>query len=130
MTVRISDKYPRMIVDQRTGCNICECITVNVAKRVVEIMRKARYQATGRVWMKRLKMRCRTLTKDKPHRQAYARFLFASIAVRAGLSKVEIASYLGIHETTISHLLLRRKPMECEDAMLDILRKEFCHERD
>jgi hypothetical protein len=64
------------------------------------------------------------------HIKGVRNWLFCQLANSLGMKPIEIERYGGIDHTTVWHHLKRRKPCAKEAAMLDTLRKEFCHDRD
>jgi len=126
------------IVDGPTREVLAACVDVRTARAMMASMtsdKKYRHDYSIRrcAFIRDLMYRCAELVRSQPapiYVSGTECFLFAKIARERGMMAIDIASLLERGTSTVHYYLHERQEKEGDTDMLNILRKEFCHERD
>ena len=128
----------KFIMDSVTHEVLAICSNAAMAEAIMGSMtsdKKYRHDYSIRrcAFIRDLMYRCAELVRSQPapiYVSGTECFLFAKIARERGMMAIDIASLLERGTSTVHYYLHERQEKEGDADMLNILRKEFCHERD
>ena len=127
----------KFIMDSVTHEVLAICSNAAMAEAIMGSMtsdKKYRHHYVYKCdFIRDLMCRCAELVRSQPapiYVSGTECFLFAKIARERGMMAIDIASLLERNHSTVHYYLHERQEKEGDTDMLNILRKEFCHERD